>query len=115
MNQEPGDCVATHLELQWSAVAGWSWRGTRGAGGMKVVRIQRRDGRHKCPECGRRQASGRLFAQREPVCLRSCSIGGWETCLEVRPMRITYPALEVTDWFAPQRTVPGPTVTWCRA
>jgi transposase len=87
MNQEPGDCVATYLGLQGFAVVAVELVQHPQRGWVKLVRLERRDGQHKCPECGRRQAAG-LFAEHEPIRLRDCSIGDWETCLEVRPMRI---------------------------
>jgi hypothetical protein len=87
MNQEPGDCVATYLGLRGFAVVAVELVQHPQRGWVKLVRIERQDGQHKCPECGRRQAAG-LFAEREPIGLRDGSIGGWETCLEVRPMRI---------------------------
>jgi len=58
-----------------------------GRGRVKVVRVQRRDGQHVCPDCGRRHEAG-LFAEFEPIRLRDCSIGDLETYLEARPMRI---------------------------
>lgn len=54
-------------------------------GRVKVVRIERRTGKHECPDCGRRHGGG-LFAEPEPIRLRDCSIGDAETYLEVRPV-----------------------------
>ena len=87
MNQEPGDWVATDLGLQGFAVVAVERVRHPQRGWVKLVRIQRRDGQHEYPECGRRHAVG-LFAEREPIRLRDCSIGDWETYLEVRPLRI---------------------------
>ena len=87
MNQERGDCVATYLGLQAFKVVAVERVQHPHRGLVKVVRIERRDGQHECPECGRRHAAG-LFAEPEPIRLRDSSIGDLETYLEVRPMRI---------------------------
>lgn len=87
MNQEPGDCVATYLGLQGFAVVAVEWVLHPRRGQVKIVRVERREGRHECPDCGRRHAAG-LFAEVEPIRLRDCSIGDRETYLEVRPVRI---------------------------
>ena len=87
MNQERGDCVATYLGLQAFKVVTVERVQHPHRGLVKVVRIERRDGQHECPECGRRHAAG-LFAEPEPIRLRDSSIGDLETYLEVRPMRI---------------------------
>jgi len=87
MNQEPSNTVAAYLGLQGFEVVAVERMQHRRRGQVKVVRIQRRDGQHECPECGRRHAR-REFAEIEPIRLRDCSIGDLETYLEVRPMRI---------------------------
>jgi len=87
MNQERGDCVAAYLGLQGFQVVAVERIQHPQRGPVKVVRIERRDGQHECSECGRRHATG-LFAEREPIRLRDCSLGDLETYLEVRPMRI---------------------------
>jgi len=87
MNQERADCVATYLGLQGFKVMAVERVQHPQRGPVKVVRIERRDGQHECPECGRRHAVG-LFTEQEPVRLRDCSIGDLETYLEVRPVRI---------------------------
>ena len=86
MTQSADDCVATYLGLQGFDVVAverleHQWRGR-----VKIVRVERREGQHECPDCGRRHAAG-LFAE-APIRLRDCSIGDLETYLEVRPMRI---------------------------
>jgi len=86
MNQERGDCVATYLGLQGFKVVAVERVPHPRRGWVKVIRIERREGRHECPECGRRVAAG-LFAE-QPIRLRDCSIGDVETYLEVRPMRV---------------------------
>jgi transposase len=87
MNQERDDSVATYLGLQEFAVVAVERVRHPVRGPVKVVRVERRDGRHECPECGRRHEAG-LFAEAEPIRLRDCSIGDLETYLEVRPVRI---------------------------
>jgi transposase len=87
MNQEPDDCVATYLGLQGFKVVAVERVQHPRRGRVKIVRVERRDGQHECPDCGRRHAAGE-FAEIEPIRLRDCSIGDLETYLEVRPMRI---------------------------
>ena len=87
MNQEPGDCVATYLGLQGFDVVAVERVQHPQRGPVKIVRVERRDGQHECPDCGRRHARGE-FTEIEPIRLRDCSIGDLETYLEVRPMRI---------------------------
>ena len=57
MNQEPGDCVATYIGLEGLAVVAVALVQHPQGGWVKLVRIERRDGQHKCPECGQRQAA----------------------------------------------------------
>lgn len=87
MNPERDDLVATYLGLQGFRVVAVEWAQDPRRGRVKVVRVERCDGRHECPECGRRHAAG-LFAESEPIRLRDCSIGDGETYLAVRPMRL---------------------------
>ena len=87
MNQEQGDCVATYLGLQGFRVTTVERSEHPVRGRVKVVRIERTSGQHECPQCRRSQAYG-LFEEQQPVRLRDCSIGDYETYLEVRPMRI---------------------------
>ena len=87
MNQERDDLVAAYLGLQGFAVIGVERVERPGRGRVKRVRVERREGQHACPDCGRRHG-GRLFAERAPIQLRDCSIGDPETYLEVRPMRV---------------------------
>jgi len=87
MNQSGDNCVATYLGLQGFAVAAVERVPDRGRGGLKIVRVVRHGGQHECPDCGRRHAAG-LFVEAEPVRLRDCSIGDYETYLEARPVRI---------------------------
>ena len=87
MNPERGDCVATYLGLQGFKVLAVERVQHPHRGPVKLVRLERREGRYECPQCGRRHATG-LFAEQEPILLRDCSIGDLETYLEVRPMRI---------------------------
>src|SRR2546425_10874149 len=87
MNQEREDSVAAYLGLQGFDVIAVErvLHPRRGRG--KIVRILRRDGRHECPDCGRRHARS-AFAEIEPIRLRDSSIGDLETYLEVRPVRL---------------------------
>lgn len=87
MNQERDDCVATYLGLQGFKMVAVDLVEHARRGRVKVVRVERRDGQHECPQCGRRHAKA-LFAEQEPIWLRDCSIGDLETYIEVRPMRI---------------------------
>jgi transposase len=87
MNPRQDDCVATYLGLQGFEVTGVERVRHPRRGWVKVVRIRRQEGRHECPDCGRRHATGE-FAEAKPIWLRDCSIGDWETYLEVRPMRL---------------------------
>lgn len=87
MNQEPGNTVAAYLGLQGFEVVAVAGDEHVRRGRVKIVRIERREGRHECPDCGRRHEAA-LFTEREPVRLRDCSIGDRETYLEVRPVRI---------------------------
>jgi len=87
MNQERDDCVATYLGLQEFEVVAVKRVQDPRRGWVKIVGVERRGGRHECPDCGRRHEAG-LFAEAEPIRLRDCSIGDHETYLEVRPLRI---------------------------
>lgn len=87
MNQEPNDCVAAYLGLQGFAVVAVERVQHPERGRVKIVRVERRSGPHECPDCGRRHDAG-VFAELEPIRLRDCSIGDYETYLEARPMRI---------------------------
>src|SRR6266850_4863252 len=87
MNQERDDLVAAYLGLQGFAVVAVERRQHPHRGWVKIVRVERREGRHECPDCGRRHASA-LFTEPEPLRLRDCSIGDQETYLEARPVRI---------------------------
>jgi transposase len=91
MRQEEVDDVVVYLGLQGFAVesvtveaAGKVWDPARR---IKVVRITKSSGWYVCPECGRRHQRG-LFEEFEPVRFRDCSIGDFETYLEVRAMRV---------------------------
>jgi transposase len=87
MNQERDDLVSAYLGLQGFEVVGIGREEHHHRGYVKVVRVQRREGRHECPQCGRRHATG-LFSELEPIRLRDCSIGDLETHLEVHPVRL---------------------------
>jgi transposase len=87
MNQEPGQDVALYLGLQGFEVTAVERLPHPRRGWVKVVRVVRRKGQHECPDCGRHHAAG-LFAEGEPIRLRDCSLGDYETYLEVRPVRV---------------------------
>ena len=87
MNQERGDLVATYLGLQGFAVVAVEHAAHARLGRVKIVRVERREGRHECPDCGRRHEAG-VFSEAEPIRLRDCSIGDYETFVEVRPVRL---------------------------
>jgi transposase len=87
MNQRRDDSVATYLGLQEFEVVAVERLPHPRRGRVKIVRIERRNGHHECPDCGRRHARSE-FAEIAPIRLRDCSIGDLETYLEVRPMRI---------------------------
>jgi transposase len=87
MNQERGDLVATYLGLQGFEVTAVEFEAHGRFGRVKVVKVRRREGRHECPDCGRRHATG-LFTEIEPIRLRDCSIGDYETFVEVHPVRV---------------------------
>jgi hypothetical protein len=76
MNQEPGDCGATYPGLQGFAVVGVERVQHPQRGPVKIVRIERRNGQHECPEGGRRQAS-RLFAGRSRSGCGTVRSGTW--------------------------------------
>ncbi len=46
-----------------------------------------RGGKHRCSECGREHAEG-LFEEAAAIRFRDCSIGDFETYLEVEPVRV---------------------------
>ena len=87
MNQEPGKDVAVYLGLQGFEVTAVEIERAGRQRPVKVVRVQRRSGPHRCPQCGRAHARG-LFAEVRSLRLRDCSIGDYETYLEVRPVRV---------------------------
>lgn len=91
MSQEPVEGLAVYLGLQGFEVesveveelGGPDEPGRR----IKVVRIRRRWGLHHCGECGKEHREG-LFEEFESIGFRDCSIGDFETYLEVRAMRV---------------------------
>lgn len=54
---------------------------------IKIVHLLRRSGRHTCPDCGKAHWVG-LFEEFERIRFRDCSIGDFETYLEIRAMRV---------------------------
>ena len=87
MNQNERDDLAIYLGLQDFEVTLVEVETSRRRGRIKVLSLARRDGSHRCPDCGREHAEG-LFEEAEAVRFRDCSIGDFETYLEVEPVRV---------------------------
>lgn len=91
MNQERRDDLAVYLGLQGFAVESVSVvvepRVGEPGRRIKVVRVVRRSGQHRCPDCGREQQRG-LFDEAEPIRFRDCSVGDFETYVETYAVRI---------------------------
>jgi len=90
-SQEPPQDLAIYLGLQGFDVESVEVVGAPrlGAWGrrIKLVHLLRRSGRHTCPDCGKGHWEG-LFEEFERVRFRDCSIGDFETYLEIRAMRV---------------------------
>ncbi|UCE01309.1 MAG: ISL3 family transposase [Candidatus Latescibacterota bacterium] len=54
---------------------------------VKVVVLEDERGFHVCPDCGRRHEEP-WWRQTEPLRFRDCSMGDWETYLELYPCRV---------------------------
>ena len=54
---------------------------------LKLVHLRNRPDRHTCPDCGKSFEQG-LFDEHETVRFRDCSIGDYETYLEIRAVRL---------------------------
>ena len=87
MNQNEQDDLAIYLGLQEFDVTLVEVEASRRRGRIKVVSLARRCGSHRCPDCGREHRDG-LFEEAEPIRFRDCSVGDFETYLEVEPMRV---------------------------
>jgi transposase len=87
MNQNERDDLAIYLGLQEFEVALVEVEASRHRGPIKVMSLARHSGSHRCPDCGREHAEG-LYAEAEAIRFRDCSIGDFETYLEVEPMRV---------------------------
>jgi transposase len=90
-SQEPPQDLAIYLGLQGFEVESVEiveapWQTDPGRR-IKVVHLLRRSGLHGCPECGKGHAEG-LFEEFERTRFRDCSVGDFETYLEVRTMRV---------------------------
>jgi transposase len=90
-SQEPPQDLAFYLGLQGFDVesvevveAPSLWKPARR---IKVVHVRRCSGLHYCSECGKGHRQG-LFEEFEPIRFRDCSIGDFETYLEVQAMRV---------------------------
>ena len=90
-SQEPPQDLAIYLGLQGFEIESVEIvetpRRTDPGRRIKVVHLLRRSGLHGCPECGKGHAEG-LFEEFERIRFRDCSIGDFETYLEVRAMRV---------------------------
>lgn len=87
MNQEPPHDLAVYLGLQGFEVEAVEITEDRVGRKIKVVHLLRYDGRHICPDCGRKHRQG-LFDEFERTRFRDCSIGDFPTYLEVQAMRV---------------------------
>ena len=79
MDQEPPHDLAFYLCLQGFEVEEVEVIADRHGRKIKVVHLLRYDGRHVCPDCGKKHRQGRF---------RDCSIGDFPTYLEVQAMRV---------------------------
>jgi transposase len=87
MNQNERDDLAIYLGLQEFEVTLVEIEASQRRGPIKVVSMARHSGSHRCRECGREHAEG-LFTEAEPIRVRDCSLGDFETYLEIEPMRV---------------------------
>jgi transposase len=90
MSQDPSDDLAVLWGLQGFAVESIEFlRGEDAPSGkaVKLVHVLNRSGRHPCPGCGTVFSQG-LFEEFERTRLRDCSLGDFETWVEMRAMRI---------------------------
>jgi len=87
MNQNERDDLAIYLGLQEFEVRLVEIEVSQRRGRVKVLSVARQSGTHRCPECGREHAAG-LFEEAEAIRFRDCSIGDFETYLEVEPVRV---------------------------
>ena len=87
MNQNGQDNLAIYLGLQDFEVTLVETEASRRRGRIKVLSVARRSGTHRCPDCGHEHRVG-LFEEAEAIRFRDCSIGDFETWLEVEPTRV---------------------------
>jgi transposase len=91
MRQEEHDDLVLYLGLQGfvveSVTVERAAKPAAPARRIKVVRIVHAGAWHVCPDCGKRHERG-LFSEFVPVRFRDCSIGDFETYLEIRAMRV---------------------------
>ena len=87
MNQNERDDLAIYLGLQDFEVTMVETEASRRRGRIKVLSLARRSGSHRCPDCGRPHVEG-LFEEAAAIRFRDCSIGDFETYLEVEPVRV---------------------------
>ena len=89
--QGSANFVSCYLGLQGFHWDGFEIRekdfGRRRDGKIKVITIQDARGYHVCSTCGKRHAAG-VWQESEPLLFRDCSIGDFETYLEVYPWRV---------------------------
>jgi transposase len=91
MRQEEHDDVVLYLGLQGfrveSVTVERAPRPMEPGRRIKLVRVDHAGAWHVCPDCGKRHQRG-LFSEYVPVRFRYCSIGDFETYLEIRAMRV---------------------------
>ena len=90
-SQEPPQDLAIYLGLQGFDVESMEVVSAPRLGALgrriKIIHLLRRTGRHTCPDCGKTHWEG-LFEEFERIRFRDCSIGDFETYLEIRAMRV---------------------------
>ncbi len=57
----------------------------------KVAILEPQGGLHRCPKCGKRHAEGTpgCFQESEAILIRDCSLGDFETYVEIYPYRVS--------------------------
>lgn len=91
-SQEPPQDLAIYLglqgfEIESVEIVNAPWRTDPGRR-IKVVHLLRRSGLHMCSECGKGHPES-LFEEFDRIRFPDCSIGDFETYVEVRAMRLT--------------------------
>lgn len=86
--REPGNLLAAYLRFQGFRVLTVELREARRGPErqVKVLTLEDRRGFHGCGVCGR--PAGGAYQETDPVYFRDCSLGDFETYLEVYPWRV---------------------------